>query len=103
PIVCVPTTAGTGSEVTRSSVITEADTHRKITLKHSLLRPLMAVLDPELTFTVPPSITAATGVDALVHAIEGYTCKVSNPISQALGAKAMQTIVSSLPTAFQNG
>nr|WP_106784435.1 iron-containing alcohol dehydrogenase [Lysinibacillus timonensis] len=103
PIICVPTTAGTGSEVTRSSVITEADTHRKMTLKHSLLRPQMAVLDPELTYTVPPSVTAATGVDALVHAIEGYTCKVSNPISQALGAKAMQTIVSSLPAAFHNG
>lgn len=103
PIICVPTTAGTGSEVTRSSVITEAETHRKMTLKHSSLRPMMAILDPELTFSVPPSVTAATGVDALVHAIEGYTCKVSNPISQALGAKAMETIVASLQTAFENG
>lgn len=103
PIVCVPTTAGTGSEVTRSAVITEAATHRKMTLKHAALRATLAVLDPELTFTVPPSVTAATGVDALVHAIEGYTCKVTNPISQALGAKAMQTIVSALPTAYRDG
>lgn len=103
PIICVPTTAGTGSEVTRSSVITEAETHRKMTLKHASLRPMVAILDPELTFSVPPSVTAATGVDALVHAIEGYTCKVSNPISQALGAKAMETIVASLQTAFENG
>ncbi|MFC0335672.1 iron-containing alcohol dehydrogenase [Paenibacillus sepulcri] len=102
PIICIPTTAGTGSEVTRSSVITESSTHRKLTLKHASLRPLLAVLDPQLTFTVPKSVTAATGVDALVHAIEGYTCKVTNPISQALGARAMQTIVAALPTAFSD-
>uniref|UniRef100_UPI0035B54BDA iron-containing alcohol dehydrogenase n=1 Tax=Peribacillus tepidiphilus TaxID=2652445 RepID=UPI0035B54BDA len=103
PIICVPTTAGTGSEVTRSSVITEEATHRKITLKHASLRPLLAVLDPELTLTVPPIVTAATGVDALVHAIEGYTCRVTNPISQALGAIAMETIVSALPIAYRDG
>jgi alcohol dehydrogenase class IV len=103
PIVCVPTTAGTGSEVTRSAVITEVNTHRKMTLKHASLRPTLAVLDAELTLSVPASVTAATGVDALVHAIEGYTCKVTNPISQALGAKAMATIVSALPVAFQDG
>ncbi|RFU67699.1 iron-containing alcohol dehydrogenase [Peribacillus saganii] len=103
PIICVPTTAGTGSEVTRSSVITEQATHRKITLKDALLRPLLAILDPELTQTVPPAVTAATGVDALVHAIEGYTCKVSNPISRALGASAMEKIVSALPEAYRDG
>ncbi|GED28009.1 alcohol dehydrogenase [Brevibacillus agri] len=103
PIICVPTTAGTGSEVTRSAVITEAATHRKMTLKHAALRPVLAVLDPALTYSVPAAVTAATGVDALVHAIEGYTCKVTNPISQALGAKAMQTIVSALPAAYADG
>ncbi|KLV28678.1 iron-containing alcohol dehydrogenase [Priestia megaterium] len=103
PVICIPTTAGTGSEVTRSAVITESSTHRKMTLKHTTLRPILAVLDPELTFSVPPSVTAATGVDALVHAIEGYTCKVTNPISQAFGAKAMRTIVSALPIAFHDG
>jgi alcohol dehydrogenase class IV len=103
PIICIPTTAGTGSEVTRSSVITESATHRKLTLKDASLRPTLAVLDPKLTFTVPQAVTAATGVDALVHAIEGYTCKVTNPISQALGARAMRTIVASLPTAFKDG
>lgn len=103
PIVCIPTTAGTGSEVTRSAVITESTTHRKMTLKHAALRPTLAVLDPVLTYSVPPAVTAATGVDALVHAIEGYTCKVTNPISQAFGAKAMQTIVRALPVAYANG
>lgn len=101
PIICVPTTAGTGSEVTRSAVITESTTHRKLTLKHASLRPLLAVLDPKLTLTVPRSVTAATGVDALVHAIEGYTCKATNPISQALGARAMQKIVAALPVVFK--
>lgn len=103
PIVCIPTTAGTGSEVTRSSVITVATTHQKITLKHELLRPTLAILDPELTYSLPPHITAATGVDALVHAIEGYTCKVTNPISQAFGARAMQLIPEYLPQAYIDG
>lgn len=103
PIICVPTTAGTGSEVTRSSVITEAATHRKMTLKHATLRPTLAVLDPALTYSVPPAVTAATGVDALVHAIEGYTCKVTNPISQAFGAQAMRKIVKALPHAYADG
>jgi alcohol dehydrogenase class IV len=103
PIICIPTTAGTGSEVTRSSVITESATHRKLTLKDAALRPTLAVLDPRLTYTVPAGVTAATGVDALVHAIEGYTCRMTNPISQALGARAMSRIVSALPTAFREG
>lgn len=103
PIICIPTTAGTGSEVTRSAVITESSTHRKMTLKHETLRPTLALLDPALTYSVPPAVTAATGVDALVHAIEGYTCKVTNPISQALGAQAMRTIVDALPAAYANG
>ncbi|MYL39188.1 iron-containing alcohol dehydrogenase [Halobacillus litoralis] len=103
PILCIPTTAGTGSEVTRSSVITLADSHRKITLKHAMLRPITAVLDPELTLTVPKDVTAATGVDALVHAIEGYSCKVTNPVSQAMGARAMEVIVEHLPQVFEHG
>ncbi|MBU8697951.1 iron-containing alcohol dehydrogenase [Bacillus pumilus] len=103
PLICIPTTAGTGSEVTRSSVITLAASHKKITLKHALLRPTIAILDPALTLTVPKSITAATGVDALVHAIEGYSCKVTNPISKAMGASAMETIVKYLPAAYKDG
>ena len=103
PIVCLPTTAGTGSEVTRSAVITESSTHRKMTLKHANMRPTFAVLDPLLTLSVPRAVTAATGVDALVHAIEGYTCTVTNPLSQAYGAQAMSTIIQALPHAVQDG
>lgn len=103
PVICIPTTAGTGSEVTRSSVITLAASHKKITLKDAKLRPTVAILDPELTISLPKEITAATGVDALVHAIEGYSCKVTNPISQAMGARAMTTITEYLPKAYANG
>jgi len=103
PIVCLPTTAGTGAEVTRSAVITESGTHRKMTLKHAVLRPRLAVLDPLLTITVPPAVTAATGVDALVHAIEGSTCTLATPISEAFGHKAMTDIVAVLPRAVADG
>lgn len=101
PLACVPTTAGTGSEVTRGAVITEADTHRKMTLKHEWMRPKLALLDPDLTTTVPKSVTAATGVDALVHAIEGYTCRSTQPISQAFGLQAMPLIVKALPKVYK--
>lgn len=102
-VVCLPTTAGTGSEVTRSAVITEAQTHRKMTLKHAHLRPKLAILDPLLTLSVPPQVTAATGIDALVHAIEGTTCTVTQPISQAFGVRAMAQIVRALPRAYAQG
>lgn len=103
PIICLPTTAGTGSEVTRSAVITEQATHRKMTLKHERLRPTLAILDPELTRSVPPSVTAATGVDALVHAIEGATCRQATPLSRAFGEQAMQLIVPTLKRAVACG
>ncbi|EJY57234.1 iron-containing alcohol dehydrogenase [Alicyclobacillus hesperidum URH17-3-68] len=102
PIACVPTTAGTGSEVTRSAVITESKSHRKLTLKHERLRPALAVLDPLLTRSLPPAVTAATGVDALVHAIEGYTCTLTQPLSQAFGASAMPRIYRALPKAYHH-
>jgi alcohol dehydrogenase class IV len=102
PLVCIPTTAGTGSEVTRSAVITESKTHRKMTLKHALLRPALALLDPALTLSVPHSVTTATGVDALVHAIEGYTCKRSSPVTRAFGAAAMKVIIPALPTVMEH-
>lgn len=102
PLACVPTTAGTGSEVTRGAVITESQTHRKMTLKHEWMRPKLALLDADLTKTVPKTVTAATGVDALVHALEGYTCIVSQPIAQAFGAQAMPLIIDSLPKVYAN-
>ena len=88
-LLAVPTTAGTGSEVTWVAVITDEEQHYKMTLLDTRIAPRVAVLDPELTISLPPHLTASTGVDALVHAIEAYTCKVANPISDALALRAV--------------
>jgi len=103
PVCAVPTTAGTGSEVTRSAVITEHGTHRKLTLKHEYLRPPLAVCDPTLTASLPPDVTAHTGVDALVHAIEGSTCKGAHPIARAYAREALGLIYRALPSAVKQG
>ncbi len=103
PVVAVPTTAGTGSEVTWVAVITDQEHHYKMTLLDQRIAPDVAILDPELTLTLPPGITAATGMDALVHAIEAYTCKVANPISDALALRAITLIAGALPVAVKEG
>ena len=102
PLICIPTTAGTGSEVTRSSVITLAASHKNH-LKTCLASTNYCDFGSCSYFYGAKSITAATGVDALVHAIEGYTCKETNPISKAMGASAMKTIVTYLPKAYEDG
>ena len=84
-LVTIPTTSGTGSEVTFSSVITDTDENYKFTIKSPAIAAKVALVDPELTLTVPPAVTASTGIDALTHAIEGYTANVTEPIAEALG------------------
>jgi alcohol dehydrogenase len=103
PLVAVPTTAGTGSEVTWVAVITDEEHHYKMTLLDPRIAPDVAILDPELTHSLPPRITAATGVDALIHAIEAYTCKAANPISDALALRAITLIAGALPVAVKEG
>ncbi|MGI6226596.1 MAG: iron-containing alcohol dehydrogenase [Peptococcales bacterium] len=103
PLIVIPTTAGTGSEVTRSSVISDTLSKTKFTVKDVKIAPKLAIVDPELTYDLPPHLTASTGMDALVHAIEAYTCKEANPISDALALKAMELIYPNLRKAFQNG
>ncbi|MDT8860406.1 iron-containing alcohol dehydrogenase [Alkalihalobacillus sp. MEB130] len=103
PIVAIPTTAGTGAEVTRSSVITDTDKKIKITLKDVKIAPVLAIVDPELTYNLPRLITASTGMDALVHAIEAYTCTRSNPIADGLALEAMKRIYPALRTAVHKG
>ncbi len=103
PVISVPTTAGTGSEVTFSSVITDTEEKYKHTIKSPLLASKVAIVDPLLTLTVPPSITATTGIDALTHAIEGYTSLQSEPIAEALGLKAVKYIAGSLEKAVKDG
>ncbi len=92
PLILVPTTAGTGSEMTPISVLTKSATEKMGVSSHQLL-PDLAVLDPILTLSVPPEHTAATGIDAMVHAIEAYTTKLKkNPVSDALALEALRLL-----------
>lgn len=104
PLICVPTTSGTGSEVTFEAVITATDLGRKVSMSDgNKLAPKAAVMDPALTLTVPPLVTASTGMDALTHAIEAYTCKFAQPISDALAIYAIKKIAGSIETATNEG
>lgn len=104
PLVLIPTTAGTGSEVTPISIITVGEEEKK-GVSSSLILPDLAILDPELTLGLPASTTAATGVDAMVHAIEGFASsnKNNNPISKMLAIEALKLLGSSIEQAVLDG
>lgn len=103
PFVAIPTTAGTGSEVGRSSVITLDATRRKAVLFHAELLAKLVILDPELTVGLPPKLTAATGADALTHCIESYTCPVFHPMCDGIALEGIHLIVEALPCAYRDG
>jgi alcohol dehydrogenase class IV len=103
PFVAIPTTAGTGSEVGRSSVITLDATKRKAVLFHPKLLAKLAILDPELTAGLPPKLTAATGADALTHCIESFTCPVFHPMCDGIALEGIHLTVQALPRAYRNG
>lgn len=103
PLVAIPTTAGTGSEVGRSSVITLKATGRKAVLFHPELLARQVILDPELTFDLPPKLTAATGADALTHCIESYTCPAFHPMCDGIALEGVRLVVEALPRACANG
>ncbi len=103
PLVLVPTTAGTGSEVTPIAIVTTGET-TKMGVVSPLLLPDAALLDAELTLGLPPAVTAATGVDAMVHAIEAYTSRIrKNPISDGLAREALGHLSRSIHTAVHEG
>lgn len=103
PLIQVPTTAGTGSEVTQISIITTGET-TKMGVVSPILLPDMALLDAELTVGLPPAVTAATGIDAMVHAIEAYTSKIKkNPLSDMLAREALRLLAANLDEAVHNG
>jgi alcohol dehydrogenase class IV len=103
PLVQVPTTAGTGSEVTPISIVTTGSHEKKGVVTPQLL-PDLAVLDAELTLGLPPAVTAATGVDAMVHAIEAYTSRhKKNPLSDMLAREALRLLAGSIETAVHDG
>jgi len=103
PFCALPTTAGTGSEVGRSSVITVPALGRKIVIGGPPLLADMAILDPELTVGLPPHLTAATGMDAMTHAIEAYVCPVFHPMCDAIALEAISIVCAQLPKACTNG
>jgi alcohol dehydrogenase len=103
PLIAVPTTAGTGSEVTWVAVITDEENHYKMSLLDPAIAPDVAILDPDLTLSLPAATTAATGMDALIHAIEAYTCKVANPVSDVLAIRAIELVAGALPAAVDDG
>jgi alcohol dehydrogenase class IV len=104
PLILVPTTAGTGSEVTPVSIITVGENEKR-GVSSPIILPDVAVLDPELTLGLPAGVTAATGVDAMVHAIEAYTSKNANnnPVSRALAREALRLIGANIATAVRDG
>lgn len=103
PFIAIPTTAGTGSEVGRSSVITLDGTKRKAVIFHPELLAKLVILDPELTRGLPPKLTAATGADALTHCIESFTCPVFHPMCDGIALEGIRLIVEALPRAYRNG
>lgn len=103
PMVAVPTTAGTGSEATQFTIITDAASQVKMLLKGPALMPDLAIIDPMFTMTAPKGVTAATGVDALTHAIEAYTSRKAQPLSDTFAVSACQRIFASLKQVWENG
>ena len=103
PVVAIPTTAGTGSEATRVSIITNTDTGVKMLLSDLKLLAKLAIIDPIFTLTAPPSVTAATGVDALCHAIESFTSKKAFAMSDLFAKEAVRKIFANLYEVYSNG
>ncbi len=103
PTILVPTTAGTGSEVTFSAVFTSRAAKSKGAINSRFLYPTIALLDPELTLSLPPQVTAQTGMDALTHAMEAYTSNKANPLSDMVAEKAITLIGRFLKKAVKNG
>jgi alcohol dehydrogenase len=103
PLIAIPTTAGSGSEVTFSAVITDSRDKFKFSIRDTKNAPRVALADPEMTMTMPAELTAATGMDALTHAIEAFSCRASNPLADAAALYAVELIARHLKTAVFDG
>lgn len=103
PVIAVPTTAGTGSELGRSSVITHDEEHRKVIIFHPRMMPDIVIMDPELTTGLPSHITAATGMDALSHALEAFSAPSFHPMAEGIALNALELIKTWLPVAVAEG
>jgi alcohol dehydrogenase class IV len=103
PFIAIPTTAGTGSEVTRNAVLASPEHKVKVSLRSPLMLPRVAVVDPELTYDLPPALTASTGLDALTQLIEPYVCLRANPMTDGLCVEGIRRAAHSLRVAFSDG
>jgi alcohol dehydrogenase class IV len=103
PVVAVPTTAGTGSEVGRASVITDTRTHIKKIIFHPKMLPSIVIEDPQLTVGLPPHVTAATGMDALSHCLEAYCAPFYHPMAEGIAVEGMRLVKEWLPIAVKDG
>jgi alcohol dehydrogenase class IV len=102
PFIAIPTTAGTGSEVTRNAVLASPEHGVKVSLRSAFMLPKIALVDPQLTHELPPSVTASTGLDALTQLIEPFVCSRANPMTDALCVEGMRRAARSLRAAFEN-
>ena len=103
PCICIPTTAGTGCEVTRNAVLLSPEHRVKVSLRSPRMLPLLAVVDPELTYSLPPAATASTGMDALTQLIEPFLCNAANPMTDAVCREGIRRAALSLRAAFRDG
>ena len=103
PFIAIPTTAGTGSEVTRNAVLASPEHKVKVSLRSPLMLAKVAVVDPELTYDLPPALTARTGMDALTQLIEAFVCNRANPMTDGLCIEGLRRAARSLRIAFSNG
>ena len=103
PFIAIPTTAGTGAEVTRNAVLASPEHKVKVSLRSPLMLAKVAVVDPELTYDLPPALTASTGLDALTQLIEPFVCNRANPMTDGLCVEGLRRAARSLRIAFSNG
>lgn len=103
PVIAIPTTAGTGSEVGRASVITNEDSHRKLIIFHPRMLPQAVILDPETTVGLPPWLTAATGMDAFSHCFEAWCAPGFHPMADGIALEGLRLIATALPRAYDDG
>jgi alcohol dehydrogenase class IV len=103
PLIAIPTTAGTGSEVTSVTVISNTKDDIKMMIRHPKFIPTVAIVDPMLTLSIPPHVTAATGIDALCHAIEAYISRRAQPLTDIFALSAIELIMQNLRTVYENG
>jgi alcohol dehydrogenase class IV len=103
PCIAIPTTAGTGAEVTKNAVLASPEHKVKVSMRHPLMIPDLAIVDPECTLSMPPAVTAATGLDALTQLLEAFISKKANPLTDGFCREGLPRAVRSLRRAFENG